>query len=139
MLATGPRLPPYIGENIYKPGTGVRGLAVRALSFVQAKKGLNTSLGYPSVTGFQRSLIRPHVGMHPHGVLVLALCAICASTIVPAILWLVRKRRRWSRGPVIPTSANGSMSAFLTLDPISGKGCSDRATTTRYQPGENVC
>lgn len=36
---TGPRPPPYIGKNIYKPGIRVHGLVVRAFSKVKAPKG----------------------------------------------------------------------------------------------------
>lgn len=139
---TGPRPPPYIGKNIYKPGIGVHRLAVRAFSTVKAPKGLNPSHGYENATTHHgeidllRAHVRHSIELHPHGIIVMALCAICALAILPAIFLLTRKRHGWKNGPLTPTTA----ADFRTFFPTPDKGCTGRHSTAitinrTHQPG----
>ncbi|KAI4221221.1 MAG: hypothetical protein L6R36_007052 [Xanthoria steineri] len=126
MLVTGPRPPPYNGKNIYKPGIGVHGYEKAATHHGQI------------------DFLRPHVGrcveLHPHAIAVMALCAICALAAIPAISMLTRKRHGWKRGPLIPTTADGSPAAFRAFVPTPDQGCTDRPAPTvtiktTQQPG----
>lgn len=143
---TGPRPPPYNGKNIYKPGIGVHGLVVRAFSKVKAPKGFKPCQSYEKAATHhgQIDFLRPHVGrcveLHPHAIAVMALCAICALAAIPAISMLTRKRHGWKRGPLIPTTADGSPAAFRAFVPTPDQGCTDRPAPTvtiktTQQPG----
>ncbi|KAL8678109.1 MAG: hypothetical protein Q9186_005515 [Xanthomendoza sp. 1 TL-2023] len=133
MLATGPRLPPYIRGNMYKPGAGAHRLAVRALKMIRKPHGSQAFQNHADADGVD---IKWSNDLHPHGVLAIVLCAICAMAVVPAIFILAQKRRRWRRGPIMPTATQGSLlHAFCTfrLDPPT-RHTERPAINVHYQP-----
>lgn len=142
MLATGPKLPPYIEETIYKRGIGAHGLAVRGLSTVkklQSLRPFRNHLMLPAdVSDLRLETIEGEGsnGLHPHGVIVIVLCAICALAVVPAILMLARKRRLSKRDSLIPIATKRDAATFRTLHrAIQERAVGRPAITAQHQPG----
>ncbi|KAL8725606.1 MAG: hypothetical protein Q9166_007241 [cf. Caloplaca sp. 2 TL-2023] len=138
MLATGPRPPPYIAEKLYKPGVGAHRIAVRALSLVRETQDLRSfdkAPINPSESFLGSGRLTRRNKLHPHGVMVMFFCAVCALATVPGLLLLAGKRRRGKRAPVIPATAQDPAGAFRTFRVnLRSTFIDGRAATTQHQP-----